>query len=335
MSLPCYHIHLACVAEDVTLRNAQDDLAIFAEGRAFLTRDMLVNRTRSANYSWRCISDCHIVVIMVGERYGDKTNSLGVSQLHLSYSNARTTKKPMVILIHQSASHSTDRHLLDFVKLIKSQEGESVTYFDDSSNLVSILEGTVGKVLSKQDRANPLITEIPTLPKLMPTIHEPKNAQIYETRTKKNISYGLRPALLLDNEFEVGCTAHAFQGGTLITVTFDLKLTWRAVIVALLGVGVPFSSQGLARCLNDLIDKQYAYDMILQTHPEVHAVSRHQVVKSDASWIQDELQLAGHIIPIDANGISTLWEISPSARYAIQSHPPPPEQREVVHDRCI
>lgn len=325
MPFPRYHIHLACVAEDLVLRNAQDDLAVFAEGRAFLTKDLLISRTRSANYSWRCINDCNVVVIMIGGSYGGMTNPSGVSQLHLSYSNARTTKKPMVILIHRAVLHTTDRHLTDFVKLIESQEGESVTYFDESRNLISILEGTVGKILLEQDRSTQtLITEIPTLPKLAPTVRDLKTTQLNEIRAKKHISQGLRPALLLDNEFDVGCTAHAFQDGTLLTVEFNIKLTWRKIITALMAMGVPFSSQGLAKCLNEqLIDKQYAHDIIIQMHPKVHAVSRHQVIRTDALWIQDELQLAGHIVPIDPNGASTLWKISQTAEYTVQSPPPP------------
>lgn len=330
MSLPRHHIHLACVAYDKLLKNAQDDLALFAEGRAFLTKDLLVNRSRSANYSWRCINDCNVVVIMIGESYGDSTSPSGVSQLHLSYSNARTTKKPMVILVHKSAEHSQDRHLTDFVKIVQSQENGSVTYFDESRNLISILEGTVGKLLLEQDQQKQLlVTEIPTLPKLVPTVNELKTTQLHEIRAKKHLSHGLRPALLLDNEFDVACTAHAFEGGTLMTVEFTIRLSWRAVILALLNLGVPFSSQGISRCLNECIDKQFVHDMILQKHPKVHAISRHQVIKSDALWIQDELQLARHIVQVNPNGASTLWEISQTARYAVQS---PLPLKGVNHD---
>ncbi|MDO4896969.1 MAG: DUF4062 domain-containing protein [Moraxella sp.] len=333
MSLPRHHIHLACVAEDLVLRTAQDDLAVFAENRAYLTRDLLVSRTRSANYSWRCINDCDVVVIMIGGSYGSTTNPSGVSQLHLSYSNARTTKKPMVILIHRAVQHTTDRHLMDFVKLVESQESDNITYFDESRNLLSILEATVGKLLLEQNRPPQVLTaEIATLPKLAPTVNNLKCGNLDEIRAKKHISHSLRPALLLDNAFDVGCTAHAFQGGTLFSVEFDFKMTWRTVLRALADLGVPFSSQGLTRCLNECIDKQYAHDLILQQYPEVHAVSRHQVVKSDALWIQDELQLAGHIVPIDPNGTSTLWSVSPSARYAIDSPPPPIRQRSTRRD---
>lgn len=318
MSLPCYHIHLVCVASDTILQTAQDDLALFVEGRAFLTRDLLVNKARSANYSWRCINDCDVVVMMIGQEYGTMTSPLGVSQLHLSYSNARTIKKPMVILIHRQAQHGADRHLLEMVRLIESQETSSITYFDDSKNLLSILEATLGKQLSQKDCSRLPITDTANLPKLKPTLSaEPNVASLNQIRAKKHISHSLRPALLIDNEFDMGCTAHAFQGGTLMTVPFDIKLTWRAVLLALVAMGAPFSSQGLSRCLSECIDKQHAHDMIVQKYPQVHAISRHQVVKSDVLWIQDELQLAGHIIPIDPNGASTLWEVSPKAKRLI------------------
>lgn len=320
MSLPRYHIHLACVTEDAMLQTAQDDVAIFAEGRASVTRNLLVNRSRSSNYAWRCISDCDVVVILIGESYGS-VDASGVSQLHLSYSTARTTKKPMVVLINRSAQPTADRHVLDLIKLIEAQDGASVTYFDESRNLLSILEATVGKALLEKDRTKQmLVTEMPNLPNLSSTINTPKSTNISQMRAKKHISsHSLRPALLLDNQFDVGCTAHAFQGGQLITPEFDIRLTWRTVLTALVKLGVPFSSQGLSRCLNELIDRQQAHDMVLKVHPEVHAVSRLQVVKSDALWIQDELQLAGHIEPADPNGTSTLWQVSQNAQYALNS----------------
>lgn len=321
MPKPRYHVHLACVADDPTLKTAQDDVSIFAEGRAFLTKDLLVNRTRSANYSWRCVNDCDVVLLLIGGSYG-VTNPAGVSQLHLSYSNAKTTKKPMIVLIHVAAKTSSEPHLHDFVKMVETQMGEAVTYFDESKNLLSILEGTVGKFFAEKEQAYQMAQhlDIPEPPKL--AIPE-KNDLLSEIRAKKCFGKdSLQPALHLENEIEINCTAHAFQGGTLINVEFTCKMTWLQIVSSLMQLGVSFSTQGLMRCLNEQIDKQYAHDIIIGLYPEVHAVSRHQVSKSDALWIQDELQLAGHIVPLDPNGASTLWELTDVAKLIAQKLTP-------------
>lgn len=319
MPKPRYHIHLACVADDFVLRTAQDDVAIFAEGRAYLTKDLLINRARSANYSWRCVNDCDVVVMLIGGSYG-VPNASGVSQLHLSFSNAKTTKKPMVILIHNAAKHSTDQRLHDFIKTVESQMPQAISYFDESKNMLSILEGTVGRIFTQKEQDKQMARHLEhATPKTTET--PPQSGQLSEIRAKKLMPKNtLQPALLLHNEFEINCTAHAFQGGTLINVEFTAKMTWHQIIWALVEFGVSFSSQGLMRCLNEQIDKKHAHDAIVAMYPEVHAVSRHQVSKSDALWIQDELQLAGHIVPIDINGTSTLWKVTPEAKEAILKH---------------
>lgn len=316
-----YHVHLACVANDPVLYTAQDDLAIFVEKRALLTQDLRTGRSRSANYGWRCVNACDAVVLMIGGRYG-QLNPSGVSQLHLSYSNARTTKKPIVALIHSDALESEDRSLTDFIKLLQTQIPESIHYFDESRNLFSIFEATLGKFFLQHqeehheqlhDQQKVSAVKSDTLKPLL--FNVPRREQLSEIRAKKSISMDAKqPALSWDNEFSVNCTAHAFQGGTLIEVAFSLEITWRQIIAALIAIDVPFSSQGLMRCLNEQIDKDQVNDIVMSKYPQVHAISRYQVLKTDALWIQDELQLAGHIAPKSPNGAWALWEVTAATK---------------------
>lgn len=319
-----YHVHLACIADDPVLYTAQDDLAIFVEKRALLTRDLRTARSRSANYGWRCVNACDMVVLMVGGCYGE-TNLSGVSQLHLSYSNARTTKKPIVALIHTDALESKDRSLLDFIKLLQTQIPDSIHYFDESKNLFSIFEATVGKFfiqnqLKDAEDDTHKVNAVVAAEFVKPSLFDaPRREQLSEIRAKKSISVDAKqPALSWDNVFSVNCTAHAFQGGTLLEVAFSLEITWRQIIQALVAIDAPFSSQGLMRCLNEQIDKEQVNDIVLSKYPEVHAISRYQVVKTDALWIQDELQLAGHIVPRNPNGAAALWEVTDSSKAQLE-----------------
>ena len=110
---------------------------------------------------------------------------------------------------------------------------------------------------------------------------------------------------MLDSEFLVSCTAHAFQGGTLIDVSFVIPLRWRNIIIMLASAVMPFSEQGLGRALNEHIDKNLASQIVAKEHPNVHAISRVQVVKADVLWILDELELAGWI---ESVGQGAMWQ---------------------------
>ena len=327
MSQLRYHAHLACIASDPLLQAIQDDIAIFAENRLALTTDLRIACSRSANYSWRCISACDIVILLIGSSYG-QPNPAGVSQLHLSYSNARATKKPLVILAHYDVKESQDRHLLDFMRMLESQASENIHYFDESKNIFFILEATVGKFIEQKDNERFVvdnqvqITQSTTLSDKPTITAHTKTEHLNEIRTHKFAHHdeaggSLKPALAMDSEFFVDCTAHAFEGGALNDVTFSFEMTWRQIITALMNVASPFSNQAFARCLNEQIDKQKVNTFIKAKCPNVHAVSRYQVVKTDVFWIQDELHLAGHITPVHTQGSNVFWELTPSARAII------------------
>ena len=272
------HIHVACVVDDLLLHAAQDDIAIFFEGRAFLTKDLFINRPQSANYSWRCVNACDALLLLIGSSYG-KTNISGVSQLHLSYSNAKTKNKPIFVFIHSSLLNpfNDNQRLREFVKLIESQSVESIWYFDDDTDLFSLLNETMGRLLVfDEPKLSSLSRSLACLPK-------PQSFKSFQPSAVPTV------VLDLDNEFLVNCTAHVFKGGTLIEAAFALPMTWRQIISALSILDVPLSDQRLSRILTDLMDKKQADGIIMALHPNAHAVSRYQVAKTEVIWIKKRL----------------------------------------------
>lgn len=282
-----YHIHLACVVDDLLLQKAQDDICIYFESRALLTRDLFINRPQSANYSWRCVNSCDAMILLVGSNYG-KTNISGVSQLHLSYSNAKTKNKPVFVFVHSSLLNplNDNRRLREFVKMIENQAVQTMWYFDDNTDLFSLLNETIGRLLEFRQ----------------PTKRKPKSAVIANQRNNPP-----KTTLDLETLFLVSCMAHAFEGGTLLEVVFGAQMTWRQIINALVALGAPFSDQGLSKLLAELIDKSQADQAIRVRHPNVHAISRYQVLKADVLWIKGELQLAGQIVPAGQDGF---WQVA-------------------------
>lgn len=307
-----YHVHIACVADDPLLQQSQDDVSIFFEQRAILTKDLKLNRPESASYSWRCINACDAVLILIGNEYG-KLNISGVSQLHVSYTNAKTKNKPILVFIHSkmNSASSHSRHLSDFVGLVQSQMADSVRYFDETTDFLALLKEMFDKVVISIAE-----TDQEPLRKIGMTGKDNSVEDPLETIVRANkysmseVHASLKPALHLDNEVVVSCTAHAFKGGTLIEVPFVITMTWRKIVQALTELSLSFSEQGLARCLYELIDKTQANKLIISQYPDVHAVSRHQVTKSDVSWVQDELQLAGWIEPAGSSIQGMLWKIT-------------------------
>lgn len=333
-----YHIHVACVPDDPLLITAQDDVAIFFESRAFLTKDLVLARVESASYSWRCVNAADAVLVLIGNSYG-RTNASGVSQLHVSYTNAKTKNKPMLIFVHADVlKKDNNRNLLDLVAVLEAQEGGRMYYFDESSDFFKLLEtafnalnldktkgwrmgttdikntligsssnteGQSGKELIKKESSKKEMLKDKSLLDLDELLHA-------KTSANSNASFkpSLRLALELDTEFSVSCTAHAFRGGTLIEVSFVVPMRWRQIVMMLASVVMPFSEQGLGRALNESVDKALANQIVSRQYPDVHAVSRIQVVKADTMWILDELELAGWIEPSKQSGF---WQASAKA----------------------
>ena len=96
MSNRRYHIHVICADNDQLL--VLDSVAMFFQGRAFLTYDVSSKLPKAALYGRQCIDACDYALMIIGDSYGTAQNT-GVSQMHLSYLNAKAKLKPLLILV--------------------------------------------------------------------------------------------------------------------------------------------------------------------------------------------------------------------------------------------
>lgn len=338
-----HHIHLICDNRDSSLYPIQDSLAIFFETKALLTYDLYEANTDTANYSWRCVNACDCAIVLVGESYGALTNT-GVSQLHISYLNAKTKNKPVVAFIYQA--DGKPRKLSEFETLIRSQLS-MVYLFDDDTDIKALIEqayqklpliqadlpdpsdDSVSQKLSQSDKTPDILIEktadkTPKIDNLPTQANDdiddifdkiPKLATAYEHNFSGVTSF-LNPNL--QDDVMLSCTAHAFQGGTLIEVAFMASTKWQAVLSKLVSMPV-FSSRTLWRVLNELVTPQ-AMPAICLTHPSVHAISRCQVTKADMLWVQEELVGAGWLINNSASTGKENWQVTELAKTALNAH---------------
>lgn len=309
-----YHIHLACVIHDAIIQTAQDDLSIFLEDKAFITRDLLVVGQESASYSRRCVNECDVVMLIIGQEYG-AINQSGVSQLHLTYTNAKTKNKPMLIFVSHDVTNVRNRHLADLVSYIQNQQSTTqqanIIYFNAQQGLKQTLPlafENLGLPKHKWCECSHK-PEFKKEPSDVKVAVEPLEGELLDgilANHKVELDLQMMSLITLDDESSLDCTAHVFEGGTLIEMEFVFTLTYRRMLQALIELKAPFSDQGLSRCLNELIDKTQVDDMIRAQNPKAHAISRHQIKKTELARIKSELQSAGWIMPMSTN---MLWAV--------------------------
>ncbi len=307
-----HHIHLICNLNDTGIHALVDALTIFFEPLAQLTYDLFTTNNESANYSWRCINTCDFVLVLIGNDYGKLTNT-GVSQLHISYLNAKTKLKPMGVF----AIHSVDRsrQLTDLIGAMSSQS-VMVHYVNNTTNLKSLFNTVYGRLI---DDLNTQHTDTPSPKTEKPAPLPTTTVKELPTKTAHydhNLQGQVKTTLNLQDELLLSCTAHAFQGGTLIEVSFMATTTWQAILESLVDTAMAFSLQGLWRLLNDEIFPQ-AMPAVKISYPDVHAISRCQVTKADVVWVQQELTSAGWIAKLPNTTGKETWRVTELARLAL------------------
>lgn len=300
-----HHIHLICDSQDDKLFAWHDALTMLFDERVRLTRDSFIMSNETTNYSWRCINQCDYVFVLVGERYGP-VNASGVSQLHISYLNAKTKNKPMVAFI-LAGEHS--KPVADLVGTIQEQLSavHMITGNEEMSSLFASAYDDL--VLGLHDfRPNKSAFAITHLSEAVPAVKETALVPV-PTITQLD-----PPAKVpnLQDPILLHCTAHAFEGGTLIEVGFTARLSWHDILSAL---PQSFGMDSFSRTLNELVSPQ-AMPIIKTTHPNVHAISRCQVVKVEALWIHEELVNA-HWIAKTTQGTREFWTITETARHLL------------------
>lgn len=331
MSNRRYHIHLIGIISDHD--RMIDSLALFFEQRAFFTHDLKEADVKSANYSRRCIDNCDYVIMLIGDHYG-KRNNTGVSQMHLSYINAQTKNKPLLILrkVHVDKS-GLSRQLLNFVRVVEQQNIGQIQYFDAKTNIEQLLDfpfqqlqaehpvtGWVKAALNDQKSQPSSTNNSPDIKPNEKLTEEPTKTPISSTPAKKPAIASKKPvAKVVDNpktpstftvsdvsaddEITVNFTAHAYEGGNLSDVSLMVTLIWRDIVDTLVNQKMQFTVTGIQRCVNDVINRQ-ALQIVKQLMPNVHAIARTQVSKLDLLNIQAQLVYSGWIVQTAATSIA-------------------------------
>lgn len=346
-----HHIHLICDFSDVALRLLQDSLFVHFESKAYLTHDLFLMRPESSAYSWQCINACDYAFLLIGDSYGQLANT-GVSQLHISYLNARTKQKPMVAFIKKRKEEITStkesRQLNDFINLITVQV-KDILYYDDESDFKTLINNAhqlvqnqnlgssslsdivdenlpiyditddepvlISKTELIGDEPVPMTVELLKLPDFdnMPSLKNTANPPPLAEIQVAPIPVTGKPRLV--DMLSLNCNAHAFQDGTLIEVSFKIITNWKRVLVKLLALPAPFGTQALWKTLNDIATPQ-AMPAIKTDYPKVHAVSRCQVVRPDILAVQEALLNSGWIERMDTK--KDIWQMTDAAYKLIE-----------------
>lgn len=320
MSTLRHHIHIICDSTDESLHLWQDALTLSLGERVHITRDLFTLNNDTANYSWRCINKCHLVFLLLGKSYG-AINATGVSQLHISYLNAKTKNKPIIAFINNNEPKS--KQLNGLIHTAKEQL-KVVYEVDDNTDIGMLFGGAYEEfVLGITDfRPNSLV--ISTLPAeelepknpLTPPKASTKIEQVSDLPSSSRFEHRLMSGTTvnapnLQDSVMLKCTAHAFEGGTLMETAFMAQLSWQDILSSLSHM-IVFSVDSLARTLNELITPQ-AMPIIKLNYPNIHAISRCQVIKADAVWVQEELAKAYWIEKAPSSG-KELWRLSQFAK---------------------
>lgn len=134
-----HHVHMICDNSDQSIHALHDALVMFFENKAHITRDLCTVSPDTASYSWRCINACDFVFVLLGNQYG-KLNNTGVSQLHISYLNAKTKNKPLFVFIYDDEnSGERSRQLSDLITLV-SEQNQNIQHVNASTNLPVLLD---------------------------------------------------------------------------------------------------------------------------------------------------------------------------------------------------
>lgn len=327
-----YHIHVICANDDQS--SSLDALVLYFEHRAFLTFDLALGDVLASNHSRRRIDECDYVLLLIGDSYG-KPNNTGVSQLHLSYINARTKNKSMLILrkIHsgRGTQKGLSRQLTDLIRLIEQQNSGQILYYDDQTDLEQLLEFPYLQMLSEHPAKGWIRTENVIEETLLTTFNAIKKSEAPPTRssifdaidadtaidaritdakmadhddsqTQANLSSDICDTVIdLSDDIMLNFSTHAYEGGNLSEVSFLAVVAWRDIVTALNDLQTQFTSTGIQRCVNDLVHEQ-ALDLVQDVRPNAHAVSRTQVAMVEQEWVKSQLLAAGWIVVAQTGG---------------------------------
>lgn len=322
-----YHIHVICADNDQLL--VLDSLAIFFQARAFLTYDVSSKLPKASLYGRQCIDSCDYAVMIIGDSYGTVQKN-GVSQMHLSYLNAKAKLKPLLILIkNHHPDTGMSRQLQELIKLVTKQDNQ-LHYYDTEDDIEPLLVQAyynavaTHKVMSGWVRAD---KEMIKLSRKMPT-ERASGTLLTNEKTSSNASVEesfatdkVSKPIVLTESFEVRYSAQAYEGGNLTDVTRTMTLSWQEILAALMKIPSTFSSYGLQNAVNRLIAAKADID-IKKDMPNVHAVSRCQISQSDINNLQRQLVSANWIqlMTYGTRVSQELWKLTFYAKNLLQEN---------------
>lgn len=312
-----YHIHVICADNDQLL--VLDRLAIFFQTRAFLTYDVSSKLAKASLYGRQCIDSCDYALMLIGDSYGT-VQKTGVSQMHLSYLNAKAKTKPLIILIkNHRQDASISRQLQEFIKLVVRQDNQ-LYYYDTEEDIDQLIVQAYYNTLSHHKvvggwaRGSEELIEFSKQ-----TVSERFSDLLSNSKAiKKDESFdndvmtdSVSKPIALQESFNIYYSAQAYEGGNLTDVTRSMILTWQEVLTVLIKIPTTFSSYGLQNFINRLIATKAEQD-IKQDMPNVHAVSRCQISQDDFNKLQRQLVSANWIqLTTYGNRVSQeLWKLT-------------------------
>ena len=328
-----YHIHVICADNDQLL--VLDSLAIFFQARAFLTYDVSSKLSKASLYGRQCIDSCDYAVMIIGDSYGTVQKN-GVSQMHLSYLNAKAKTKPLFILVKNHYQETgLSRQLQEFIKSVTRQENQ-IYYYDTEDDIEPLMVQAYYKAVANHKvmggwvRADEEIIKLSrksviekALDSAPTAIKANKDSDDDESFASDKVS---QPIALLQS-FDIQYSAQAYEGGNLTDVTRAMTLSWQEILDALMKIPSTFSSYGLQNTVNRLITAKAETD-IKKDMPNVHAVARCQISQSDMNNLQRQLVSANWIqlMTYGTRVTQELWKLTFYAKNLSKLSTPPPRE---------
>ncbi|MDN5733010.1 DUF4062 domain-containing protein [Psychrobacter celer] len=334
-----YHIHVICADNDQLL--VLDNLAIFFQARAFLTYDVSSQLSKASVYGRQCIDSCDYALMVIGDSYGT-VQKTGVSQMHLSYLNAKAKLKPLLVLIkNQPPDSAISRQLQEFINAVTKQDNR-IYYYDHADEIESLLVQAYYTIIAAHKvtggwiKASDEVIEFSKQATTQKTAERPsaKKAINKHSLTQHNLAYpheqpkasfaedNVSNLIVLTESFEVSYSAQAYAGGNLTDVTRPMTLTWQEVLSALSKIPSTFSSYGLQTAINRLIASKAEAD-VKQDMPNVHAVARCQISQDDLNVLQRQL-VSANWIQLTTYGTRVsqeLWKLTFYAKNLLKNTP--------------
>ncbi|WP_409521377.1 DUF4062 domain-containing protein [Psychrobacter sp.] len=305
-----YHIHVICADNDQLL--VLDSVAMFFQARAFLTYDVSSKLPKASLYGRQCIDACDYALMIIGDSYGTTQNT-GVSQMHLSYLNAKAKLKPLLILIKTHHNEvNISRQLLEFTHMV-TKKADKIYYYETENDIEQLLIQAYYKMVANHQvgdgwvRVGDELMKANRVTVIEKSLSE-ESIGIDNASTNKIIKLAQAPAdtlkhltadsvskpIVLTDTFEIQYKAQAYEGGNLTDVTRTMTLSWQEVLITLIKIPATFSNYGLQSAINRLIATKAELD-IKKDMPNVHAVSRCQISQDDLNQLQCQLVAANWI----------------------------------------